>query len=173
MKKFFALAILFLITINTLQADILRCRSGIIVGAELSTANIQIANLSTLGFPQLPVNRCYAVVSIKPDDLRVFSIFDYSLLVAGVEFPCVAVLRNGKFEYFTGNVSTTGIQQLLFILDAKVVSGSKDIDITLKSKLNDPAGKFDTVVPFSIIGSRQPTAPNKIPSDGLLELPGK
>ncbi len=171
LKKLFAVSILFLVASFPLQADVLRCRSGVITGAELTMANVQITNLSTLGFPDMPTNRCYAVLSIKPDDLRVFSIFDYALQVAGVEFPCVAVLRNGKFEYYTGNVSSSGTQQLLFILDAKVVSDNKSLDITLKSKLNDPDGKFDMIVPFTVIGNKQPTAAGRIPATGILELP--
>lgn len=169
-KKFFIIFSFAVFTFLPLQADVLRCRSGIIIGAELTMANVNIASLSTLGFPQMPVNRCYAIISIKPDDLRSFSIFDYTLQVAGLEFPCVAIWRNGKFEYFTDSVEASAPQQLLFIIDSKVISDNKSIDITLKSKLNDPDGKWDIVVPFTVIGNKPPTAISRIPARGILEL---
>ena len=103
--------------------------------------------------------------------MRVLSIFDYTLEFAGKEFPCVALWRNNRFEYFTGDIQGKGIQQLLFVVDGEMLSDQKTFNIKLKNSFTSTSGKYDMELPFSVIGQRQPTAPNRIPAGGLLELP--
>ena len=153
------------------EAGEIHCRSGVVKAAQLTRQNLSIANLNPLAFPGMPANKIFAVVSIKPDDLRSISIFDYSLEAYGVSFPCAAVRRSGRFEYFTGDINASGIQQLLFVLDGAMISGNQKVEnLVLRSNLADPGSIYRTSIPFSFIGNRPPTAPESIAPGGALEI---
>jgi len=166
----FLTVVLFTVTVN---AGLLHCRSGVINAAEISTANITIANFSGFGFSNLPESRAYAIVSLKLNDMRSISIFDYSLNVSGIDFPCAALWKNNRFEYFTGDIRGSGTQQMLFIIDRKLLLESKRIKLMLKSNLSEAKHVYETEVPFTVINSRMPSAPGRIPAEGLLELDEK
>lgn len=166
--------LLLLAVLPALQAAKLHCRSGVITNAELTRAEIKITNLSQHGFPVFPAKRIYAVLTIVPAPLRTISIFDHSLNLFGVDYPCVGIFRNGKFEYFTGEVKSTSPQQLIFILDGSNVSDNDAVvNIILKSNLGDAASFHDTPVPFNFINRNQPVVPGKIPANGLLKIEWK
>ncbi len=172
LKKIAFLFIAALVISGQLDAAGVRhSRSGKILAAEISLGDVKIANLAPYHFPDLPISKAYAVVSVELGDMRVISIFDYTLNVYGVDYPCVAVWRNGRYEYFNGDIKEKGIQQLLFVIDAKVATTQGTIDILLKNNYHSSGGKYDMILPFSIIGKRLPTAPGRIPATGLLELP--
>lgn len=171
MKRSLILAVV--ICTAAVRGELLHCRSGIINAAEISSANINIANFTGLGFTALPEQKAYAVVSLKLNDMRAISIFDYRLNVSGVDFPCAALWRNNRFEYFTGDIKSSGTQQMLFIIDRKLILDPKRVKLTLKSNIAAAGNIYDTEVPFSVIGSRMPTAAGRIPADGLLELDEK
>ena len=165
------IAVFALFFIFAAGAGEIHCRSGVIKAAQLTRLNVSIAKLDPLAFPNLPANKIFAVVSIKLDDLRPLSIFDYTLEAFGVSSPCVALRRNGRFEYFTESVSGPAIQQMLFVVDGSLVSGGQKVEnLTLRSALSDGKNVYRTVIPFSVIGSRPPTAPGSIPADGMLEM---
>ena len=172
LKKIALLSLFVFIAAAQLDAAGVRhSRSGKIMAAELSTADVKIANLAPYHFPNLPINKAYAVISLELNDMRILSIFDYTINIAGTDFPCVALWRNGQFEYFTDNIKGTGVQQMLFIVDSKIITTEKTIDIELKNNYSGANSQYNMILPLSVIGNRLPTAPGKIPAAGLLELP--
>ena len=170
-RKIFTVLALVSVLTTSLYAGKQHCRSGEVLAAELTSAKINIVNLPSLAFPAMPANKVYALISIKLNDLRALSIFDYTLNFSVVEFPCVALWRNNRFEYFTGDISGNQIQQMLFVIDSQYVSGLKKLNISLKNKFSPANDQYNTQIPFANIGSKMPTAPNKIPATGLLEIP--
>ena len=169
-RKFAFILLLFFAAVLPVHAGKIHCRSGIITAAELSRADIKITNLGQHGFPVFPAEKVYAVLTIVPGNMRAISIFDHTLSLYGVDYPCVGILRNGKFEYYTGEVKSTSPLQLIFILDGKAVAASGQVEIFLKSNLGDESVFYDTPVPFEVIGKKLPTAPGKIPANGLLKV---
>ena len=125
-RKFFAVLAFVSVLTASLYAGKQHCRSGEVLAAELTSAKINVANLPPLAFPATPANKVYAVVSIRLNDLRALSIFDYTLNFSGVEFPCIALWRNNRFEYFTGDISGKQIQQIIlatYIATATTTTG--------------------------------------------------
>jgi hypothetical protein len=170
-RKFFAVLAFVSVLTASLYAGKQHCRSGEVLAAELTSAKINVANLPPLAFPATPANKVYAVVSIRLNDLRALSIFDYTLNFSGVEFPCIALWRNNRFEYFTGDISGKQIQQMLFVIDSQYISGLNKLNISLKNKFSPANDQYNTQIPFVNIGTKMPTPPNKIPGTGLLEIP--
>jgi len=173
MLKKFLLICFALLTVSVYAEDILYCRSGKITAAQLTTAKINIAKLPPELLQQFPQNCTYAVVSLQLNDMCKISIFDYVLEISDIKFPCYALMRNGKFEYFTEEISGKGNMQMLFPLNSLLLSSQGKIDITLKSNLADPKNIYEIQIPFSAIGSKTPTPAASIPSTGILELPEK
>ena len=169
-KKFAAAILLGLFIFPAVQAGKLHCRSGMVLAAELTRVDLKVANLSQHGFPEFPAERIYAVVTIKLDEIRNISIFDYKLNLNGVDYSCVALWRGNRFEYTVDTVKSPAVQQLLFIVDNKVVTSSDQLTITLKSCLTDARDMYDLPVPFTVIGNKAPTAPGKVPAAGSLKV---
>ena len=76
-----------------------------------------------------------------------------------------------QYHLFTDNIKGTGVQQMLFIVDSKIITTEKTIDIELKNNYSGANSQYNMILPLSVIGNRLPTAPGKIPAAGLLELP--
>ena len=93
LKRSFLLLLPVLFLAVTAAAGIKHYRSGVIVAAEVTKAKLNIAHLPPLAFPDLPPDRAYAVVSVKLDDMRELSIFDYSL---GLSFQYQTLLKQQK-----------------------------------------------------------------------------
>lgn len=160
-----------LLSLNLATAGIMHCRSGIVLAAEVTFANIKINNFTGAGFQLPPASsRAYAVVTIKPNDMRAFSIFDYSLQLSGVTFPCVAIWNKNAFEYTVNDIKGSGNIQLLFILDRNMIIDQNKIDIMLNSNLSNVKDIYTSEVPFKVIGTRTPTLPNRVSAAGMLEL---
>ena len=145
----------------------IRFRSGVILGAELTTRNIPVAKADKNAFPEPPEKRIYAVLTVKLDPMRKISIFDYSLEAYGIPVPCVAINESGKFVYHTEEVMSTNTLQLLFILDGRQVGLQKNETLKLKSNLPPPGGIFDTDIPFEMRNSAAPRSISQIPQKGL------
>ena len=77
-KRFVLLIVTVLLATFSAYAESKHYRSGVILAAEITKANISVANLSSLAFPNMPQNKAYAVISVKLDSARELSIFDYS-----------------------------------------------------------------------------------------------
>lgn len=168
LKRSFLLLLPVLFLAVTAAAGIKHYRSGVIVAAEVTKAKLNIANLPPLAFPDLPPDRAYAVVSVKLDDMRELSIFDYSLDIHGTPWRCIALYRNNRYEYFSGDIHGTGVMQMLFAVDAKLIPASGTVNAVLKSNLSDARFGYDAPIPCKVIGNKLPTAPRAIPAAGLL-----
>ena len=168
LKRSFLLLLLMLFSAISADAGIKHYRSGVIVAAEVTKAKLAIANLPPLAFPDLPPEHAYAVVSVKLDDMRELSIFDYSLDIQGTPWRCVALYRNNRYEYFPGDMHGTGVMQMVFVVDSKLIPASGMVNAVLKSNLSDARFGYDTPVQCKIIGNKMPTAPRAIPAAGLL-----
>ncbi len=169
-KKLCLLAVLFFISVQSAFGGTLNFRSGVVMAAEI-TKNVKIANLPPLAF-QLPQNLTYAVISFKLDELRDLSIFDYSIGVNGVTMPAIALYREEtkRYEYFTDNISSNNVVQLVFAVDAAKIPSSGKFNVVLKSNLSDTGLVYDVTVPCIVNGSKAPTAPHAIPANGLLSF---
>ena len=168
-KKNLSLLIFLMLSAVSLPAAIQHCHTGIILSAELTKSNVQVFNLPALAFPNLPPRKVFAAVTIKPDNLRDISIFDYTLEINGTPYPCVAIRRNNRFEYFTEDIRSTNAQQLLFIADASQIPAGNKINAVFKSNLSQEKDRHNVRLMITVIGNRQPTPLNKIPATGTLE----
>ena len=164
---------LAVMAIHAYAEGILNCRSGKITAAQLTSAPINIAKLPPELRQQFPANCTYAIVSIQLNDMCKISIFDYILEISDIQFPCYALMRNGKFEYLTEEISGKGNMQMLFPVNSQLLSSQGKIDIILKSSLADPKNIYEILVPFTMLGKQAPTPAANIPESGLLELPKK
>ena len=173
MKIFLFFAVLFF-SFSLSAAGYLYCRSGIVLAAEVTTADIKITNFTGHGF-RLPVpdKRGYAAITIKPNDMRAVSIFDYSLEISSISFPCVAIWNGSKFEYSTKDIQSSNPVQLLFIIDKEMIIGDKILNTVFKSNFVQGSNAYSITLPATIIGKKMPTVPNKIPAAGIWELPEK
>jgi hypothetical protein len=168
LKKIILLTVIICAVVSSLQAASIRCRSGLILSAEVTKANISIAKWEPLAFNNLPERKAFAVVSVKLDGMRNISIFDYSLELNNVPYQCVAIFRDNRFEYFTEEMNSADVMQMLFIIDDSAVSGKK-IRAKLKSNLTE-GYLYETEFFCTNIGNAAPTPANKIPAAGKLEL---
>ena len=171
MKKILLLS-LFAITAS-LSAGVIHFRSGQIIAAEISASSPKINQLDEkFAFPTLPKDRLYAVVSVKLDDARKISIFDYSLESFGATYPCIAINSSGSFESSELTFSTPGkCIQLLFIIENQ--SMNKTESLKLKCNLPPTDGTYDLLIPFSYLGHRPFSSPGTIPANGLFESSAK
>ena len=167
-KKIFLSAVLLFLSIMSATAGVQHCRSGVVVAAEVTKGEVKIAELPPLAFQNLPQEKAYAVVSLKLDDMRELSIFDYSLEIKGASFPCVALYRNNRYEYYLGNIIDKGVQQMVFIVDSKLIPDSGKVTAALKSNLSEVRFIYDVNIPLSVIGKSTPKAPRAIPASGLI-----
>ena len=166
-KKNILLIVAVLFSTFSLCAEVRHYRSGDILAAEISKANVNIVNFSALAFPNMPQNKAYAVISVKLDSARELSIFDYSLEIKGQTWACVALYRNSRYEYTSVDIHGNGVMQMLFVIDGTSLPASGTVDATLKSNLSDARFYYDAVIPCKIIGSKMPTAPAAIPAAGM------
>ena len=165
-KKIFLSAVLLFLSIMSATAGVQHCRSGVVVAAEVTKGQLKIAELPPRAFQNLPQNKAYVVVSLKLDDMRELSIFDYSLEIKGSSFPCVAVYRNNRYEYFIENIISREIQQIVFIVDRDIIPDSGTIEAVLKSNLSENRFVYDVNIPLTVIGT--PKVPRAIPASGLI-----
>ena len=156
----------------SLYAESVRFRSGKVLAAELTTAKIKIGNVNKEVPPAIPARPVYAVVSIKLDDLRNISVFDYVLTSYGREFPCIAIKSGKTFEFSDTPVSASGVIQLLFAGDGLLIGKMAQETLILKSKF-PPKGLHDAKLLFTNIGSKVPTEISAIPADGSFNVPEK
>lgn len=167
-KKILLSACLLFLSIFSAAAGGQHCRSGMVLAAELTTMPMKIVAFNALAFPNLPQDKAYVVLSIKLDDMRELSIFDYSLEIKGASFPCIAIRRNNNYEYYTGNLSGKELQQIVFAVDRNSASGTSPVTAVLKSNLSESRYAYDVNIPVTVIGNRAPKAPRAIPSTGLI-----
>lgn len=156
----------------SLGAGTVRFRSGKVLAAELTTAKIKINNINPDVPPAIPNKPVYAVVSVKLDDLRNVSIFDYVLTSYGREFPCIAVRSGNNFDFADNPVSANGVIQLLFAADGLLVGKLPQETLILKSKF-PPKGLHDAKLTFTNLGSKAPSAISAIPAGGSFNAPEK
>lgn len=156
----------------SLYAESVRFRSGKVLAAELTTAKIKIGNVNKEVPPAIPARPVYAVVSVKLDDLRNVSVFDYVLTSYGREFPCIAIKSGKSFEFSDTPVSASGVIQLLFAGDGLLIGKMAQETLILKSKF-PPKGLHDAKLLFTNIGSKAPTEISAIPADGSFNVPEK
>ena len=156
----------------SLGAGTVRFRSGKVLAAELTTAKIKINNINPDVPPAIPTKPVYAVISVKLDDLRNVSVFDYVLTSYGREFPCIAVRSGNNFDFADNPVSANGVIQLLFAADGLLVGKLPQETLILKSKF-PPKGLHDVKLTFTNLGSKAPSAISAIPAGGSFNAPEK
>ena len=153
----------------TLSADTLRFRSGQVLGAELTTRKIAVANINPDAPPVIPAQPVYAVVTVKPDDFRAISVFDYTLELVGQEFACVAINTGKRFEFTDAPIYNTGIIQLLFIADGRSAGKLPVEYLVLKSKLPPHSKVYDCKIPFTNLGNQAAKAPSAFDLKGTFQ----
>ncbi len=167
MKKFlFAALTVYSALFCTVNGAVLNFRSGTIIAAEISAAEIKIRNLDPVAFPALPEKRLCAVLSVKLAPGRKISIFDYSLESSGATYPCVAINTGRRFISSEKDFSPASAQ-LLFILEERNMPAVETMNI--KCNLPPTDGTYDIKVPFKYIRNQAPTRLDRIPASGLLE----
>lgn len=166
MKKI--LILLFTTAAAILGAKTLYFRSGEIIAAQLTSNKINIRNFDKNAFNSLPERPLFAILTINAVPGRKISILDYSLVVDGISYPCVATGSNNNFICSDAAQDGSKVRQLLFIVGCDYLRRINSF--TLKCNLAPADGTYDIQVPFTNIGSQTPTLPENIPADGLLEI---
>ncbi|MBR7107121.1 MAG: hypothetical protein IKC89_01765 [Lentisphaeria bacterium] len=166
---FILFAAIFSLTVQ-LQAETIRFRSGHVLAAELTTRKINISGIPAELPVNIPAKPVYAVLTVKLDRFRSISIFDYTLIAYGTEFPCVAINSGRGFVHTDAPVTSEDAVQLLFIADALTAGKAKLEENVLRCKLTPGKDLFDVKVPFSFIGSDAPKTPGTIPESGIIVI---
>ena len=169
-SSLFILAAAVLASTIQLHAETIRFRAGNVLAAELTSRKINISRIPAELPLVIPAKPMYAVVTVKLDRFRSISIFDYTLVASGTEFPCVAINSGSGFVHTDAPVSEETVQ-LLFITDALTSGKAKLETHVLKCKLAPGKDIFDVKVHFSFIGSNATKSPATIPAEGIIEKP--
>ena len=171
MKYILLMTVAAMICFN-LCGETLRFRSGKVLHAELTAAKIKISKINPDAPPAIPATPVYAVVSVKLDDLRAVSVFDYVLTSYGKEFPCVAIRTQNSFDFADLPVSGSKTIQLLFAADGLLVGKLPQETLILKSKL-PPANLHDCKIVFTNIGKNSPAAISAVSAEGSFKTAEK
>lgn len=108
------------------------CRSGEVTTASSSSVLPAISDLDEYAFDKKEGNYRYVTVTIRPDAGRAMSIFDYSLLIGTVDYPCIALrVGNGAYSASDRTVTDFGGQDvsLLFRLPASALYSRQDVNL--------------------------------------------
>lgn len=138
-------------------AEAVYFRSGAVLCAETST--LKPAGYKRLALGKVPEDPVYAAVTVKLDEGRKVSIFDYSLKVGSTEYPCAAV-RDNSADRFALTVSGGKKRRctLFFELDSsEAESGSRHTLVC-----NAPDGG-EVTLKFTARGSSRFTPDSRIP----------
>ena len=171
MKKFVLLA-LVLCPVLRLCAGSLPFRSGIILAAELSSAEQKITDFDEADYPDLPrQNRIYAAVTLTLFPGRGLSRHDYVLSAFGSDAKCVAIRTgDGPWKCLSGDIDIAEKGKkygMLFILDGRVV-GLDPVE-KLNLKCCYPPEKYAmTSIVFGNRRDRDLTPASRIPPKGVL-----
>ena len=176
MKKVLFLSILMLLSACVVTADEDSSRRfclGWIMSAEISSKPVNVWNLDTFAFKDKFKDKAYAVVAVKLDRDRTLSIYDFSMVVDGSKFPCVA-LRKGISDFNASNWQFTDtlaeeVYSMLFIVEYPDLYSAKKIKLKLAYNLSS-AGPVDYLIPFKNLNYGDFTPATNIPSDGALEV---
>lgn len=134
---FSGIVMLLLINMVAAAGDIPgRFRLGWVVSAEISRRAVTVLNQNPYAFKEPENNKAYAIISVKLDSGRTLSIHDFSLIVSGNKYPCVA-LRTGISDFNAENwqileTSPKDIYSMLFIVDCPDLESGKEIKLNLK-----------------------------------------
>jgi len=149
MKKLFCLCAALAAATAAYAAEALYFRSGMILRAE--TSQNKPYGFKRLADDEAPENPLYAAITVKLDEGRKISIFDYSLRIGRRRYKCAAV-RDNTSKTLTV-VSDGGKKRrctLLFELDAAAVKKGG----AAKLVCNAPGGG-ETVIKFIARGDRR------------------
>ena len=153
-------------------AAVLPFRSGDILDAELSQNAPAIANLDKFDYDFSFGKQCYALVTVRPTRGRALSTHDYSLVIFGRKYPCVAIREdNGGFDADKWKIDNPAADRkygMLFILDGSVAGNDEREKIEFQS--NAP-GKYPALkVPFTNRRGSSFSSSYSIPAAGKLKL---
>lgn len=172
MKK--TLFLLLLLCSAVLLADKQPFRSGVLLAAELSSANQQIKDFDAEDYPALPQqNRIYAAVTLTLFPGRQLSRHDYCLRAFGTDFKCAAIrVDNGPWTCVSGDIQFPEGKRkysMLFILDNRIVGLNEQEKLNLKC--NYPSVKnAETEIIFTNRKTANFTPASKIPEAGILTV---
>ena len=164
-------AMLFTAVDLTAKTADLGFRIGKVAAAEISSYPVEIIDENKYPYP-LPANRIYAVPALKMTSHRSLSSLDYSLILNGKTYPCVAVVCN-MASFVCTPVTTfpsgNDVARLLFVIDSRQVklpAAGKTIRGTLKSNIR---GRSNVALNFLSIGNKPFSDCTKIPESGALK----
>lgn len=146
-------------------------RIGKVISAEISGAPIEIIRQDQFPYP-LPAKKLYAVAALKMTSNRSLSSLDYSLVVNGKTYPCVAIVCNMAAFVCSPDAifpSDNDIPRMLFVLDSTKIQlppAGNTIRATLKSNLR---GRSSVTLNFLSLGSKPFSDCTKIPAAGALK----
>jgi len=171
MKKIIFLA-LVLCPVLRLGADSLPFRSGIILAAELSSAEQKISDFDEADYPDLPrQNRIYAAVTLTLFPGRALSRHDYVLSAFGNDARCVAIRTgDGPWKCLSGDIDIAEKGKkygMLFILDSRVAGLNPTEKLGLKC-CYPPEKHATTGLVFRNCRDRALTPASQVPSGGIL-----
>lgn len=157
MKKLLSLCAILAATAAAHAAEALYFRSGVILCAE--TSQIKPYGFKHLSDAEAPKDPFYAAITVKLDEGRKISIFDYSLRIGKRLYVCSAVRDNAADSV---EIACDGGEKrrctLFFEIDAAAVKKGG----TARLICNAPGGG-ETFVKFKALGKRRFTPDASIP----------
>ena len=171
MKRFIFLAFV-LCPVLRLGADSLPFRSGIVLAAELSSAEQKITDFDEADYPDMPrQDRVFAAVTLTLFPGRALSRHDYVLSAFGTDGKCVAIRTgDGPWKCLSGDIDVAEKGKkygMLFILDGRVAGLNPTEKLNLKC-CYPPEKYAATSVVFSNRRDRDLTPASRIPAGGIL-----
>lgn len=164
------LAVFFMTSMTYAMENTMRFRSGTILAAEISSKRPDIVIPNK--YDSLPSysSPMYAVLYVKFDEGRAFSLYDYILSVSGKPYRCVAVAENsGTFNTDAWDLQKTDpskIYRLLFVTESLP---GQQIEYTLKFRLFQTQDSSMTVKFLNLENNRFSYF-SEIPSSGILGI---
>lgn len=173
-----------LLTATVLSGATIDFCGGKVLCAELSTtapAGVKSLKNEDAIYSDLPAQAVYGVLTVLFDKGRTVNLLDYALTPIGPLFHCVAILKEGKLIRLASGTSGTWKETevtapnarytLVFMLDAASVGHSKEKTETLHIRPLFRTGiESEDAIPFTNLGSGQPTQAKNIPLSGKMTV---
>jgi hypothetical protein len=141
-----------------------RFRLGRILNAEITSKQMQFADLNKAAYPQKYKKTAFAAITVQLDPKRSISKYDFVLKASGKEYPCVAIRKdNGVEKWKFEKTDPDSLYTLFFMVDGSGRPSSFELNYKLSHR-----GHLKVNLEFKDIGSRDLTPAKKVSRKGML-----
>ena len=167
LMAFFTICVSYAHDLNLKKPALQRFYSGYIIGGELSYTPVTLVNKTKKYEYESYKNPVYLALFVQYDKNRTTSIYDYSIIIAGKSFKCLAIKEGDGFFDVNNKIykktDHNKIYTMLFIVDwpiPKKQTGSK-AELVLNYNLSYKEPAIKTKVKFSNLKEKIISEPGK------------